>query len=88
MERKAHVISRQAARMEKDGLIKRIHDTPKSRLLRLELTEKGLEIVKLARKSEAIDAIISFLNKEERQQMKSVLNRILVKVKEHRSEHY
>jgi DNA-binding MarR family transcriptional regulator len=87
MERKAHVISRQAARMEKDGLIKRIHDTPKSRLLRLELTEKGLEIVKLARKSEAIDAIISFLNKEERRQMKSVLNRILVKVKEYRSEH-
>jgi DNA-binding MarR family transcriptional regulator len=64
-----------------------MHDTPKSRLLRLELTEKGLEIVKLARKSEAIDAIISFLNKEERRQMKSVLNRILVKVKEYRSEH-
>jgi DNA-binding MarR family transcriptional regulator len=72
--------------MEKDGLIKRIQDTPKSRLLRLELTEKGLEMVKLVRQSEAIDAILSFLNKEDRQQIKSVLNRILVKVKEYSSE--
>jgi DNA-binding MarR family transcriptional regulator len=44
-------------------------------------------MVKLARQSEAIDAILSFLNKEERQQIKSVLNRILVKVKEYSSEH-
>jgi MarR family. len=86
MERKTHVISRQSAIMEKDGLIKRIQDTPKSRLLRLELTEKGLEMVKLARQSEAIDSILSFLNKEERQQIKSVLNRILVKVNEISSE--
>jgi DNA-binding MarR family transcriptional regulator len=87
MERKTHVISRQSANMEKDGLIKRIQDTPKSRLLRLELTEKGLEMVKLARQSEAIDAILSFLNKGERQQIKSALDRILVKVKEYNSEH-
>jgi MarR family. len=86
MERKTHVISRQSAIMEKDGLIKRIQDTPKSRLLRLELTEKGLEMVKLARQSEAIDSILSFLNKEERQQIKSILNRILVKVNEISSE--
>ena len=86
MERKTHVISRQSANMEKDGLIKRIQDTPKSRLLRLELTEKGLEMVKLARQSEAIDAILSFLNKGERLQIKSVLDRILVKVKEYGSE--
>ena len=88
VERETHWISRQAISMEKDGLIKRIQDTPKSRLLRLELTEKGLEMVKLVRQSEAIDAILSFLNKEDRQQIKSVLNRILVKVKEYNSEHY
>ena len=38
-ERKIDVISRQAATMENDGLITRI-TKPKSRLLRLELTEK------------------------------------------------
>ena len=86
MERKVHVISRQAANMEKDGLIKRIQDTPKSRLFRLELTERGLEMVKFARKSEAIDAILSFLNKEDRQKMESMLKRILVNINEYNSE--
>ena len=33
VERKINVISRQTISMEKDGLIKRIKDTPKSRLL-------------------------------------------------------
>ena len=80
------MISRQAANMEKDGLIKRIQDTPKSRLFRLELTERGLEMVKFARKSEAIDAILSFLNKEDRQKMESMLKRILVNINEYNSE--
>ena len=44
MERKIGVISKQAVIMEKDGLIKRTQDTPKSNLIRLELTEKGLVV--------------------------------------------
>ena len=88
MERKIGVISKQAARMEKDGLIKRTQDTPKSNLIRLELTEKGLEMVKLARKSKAIDAILSFLKKEEREQMKIVLGQILVKAKKYDPKYY
>ena len=46
VERKLDVISRQAVRMEKDGLIKRIA-MPKSRLLKIELTQKGLDIIKI-----------------------------------------
>ena len=88
MERKIGVISKQAVIMEKDGLIKRTQDTPKSNLLRLELTEKGLEMVKLARKSKAIDTILSFLKKEEREQMELILGQILVKAKKYDSKYY
>jgi len=35
VERETHVISKQAIRMEKDGLIKRTKNTPKSNLLKL-----------------------------------------------------
>jgi len=88
MERKIGVISKQAVNMEKDGLIKRTHETPKSNLLRLELTEKGLEMVKLARKSKAIDTILSFLKKEEREEMEFILGQILVKAKKYDSKYY
>ena len=40
VERKPNVISLQTAIMEKDGLIKRLKNTPKSTLLKLELTRK------------------------------------------------
>ncbi len=51
VEREVNVISRQAVRMEKDGLIKRIKCMPKSNLLRLELAKKGLDMIKI-RKTE------------------------------------
>jgi len=83
VEREVESISRQLVSMEKDGLIKRIKNTPKSNLLRLELTERGLEMVKVARESESISAILSFLTAEERQQMESILNRILTRVEKY-----
>ena len=77
VERKLDVISRQAVRMEKDGLIKRVKDSPKSRLLRIELTAKGLEMLKISRESESINAAFSVLNDEERRQMYLSLNNVL-----------
>jgi DNA-binding MarR family transcriptional regulator len=56
--------------MEKDGLIKRIKDTPKSNLIRLELTDKGQEMIKVAGKSKSFDRIFSFLTSAEREQTK------------------
>ena len=76
-DREVHVISRQAVNMEKDGLIRRIKDAPKSNLLRLELTEKGLEILKISRGSKAIDSLFSILTTEEHKQMESVLSKLL-----------
>ena len=82
VERQVHVISKQAVKMENDGLIMRIKDTPKSRLLRLELTEKGLELIKVSRQSKLINAIFSYLSVEQRQQLESILNLILIKLEE------
>jgi len=88
MERRVNVISRQVARMEKDGLIIRTQYTPKSNLLRLELTEKGLAILELSTKSKenTIDAILTSLTDEERQHMELVLNKILGRLDEYSRE--
>jgi len=81
VQRELHVVSRQAIRMENDGLIKRTKNKNKSTLLTLEVTDKGLELINIARHSKSINEIFSFLSDEERQQMESILNTILAKVK-------
>jgi DNA-binding MarR family transcriptional regulator len=82
VERETHWISRQAISMEKDGLITRSRDIPKSKILKLELTETGLRMVKIASRSKTIDAALSVLNKQERRQLASNLNKILVNLEE------
>lgn len=83
VERSLHSVSRQVLRMENDGLIKRSKIKPKSNQLTLELTEKGLEKLKVARKAKSVSAILSFLAEEDRQQMISILKEILVKLDEY-----
>jgi DNA-binding MarR family transcriptional regulator len=83
VERKLDVISRQTAIMEKDGLITRIRDTPKSRILKIELTEKGLDLLNIGEKSKSLDEIWSFVTQEECQQVNTVLNRMLTELKKH-----
>ena len=79
VERKLPVISVQAVTMEKNGLIKRIKTKPN--VLRLELTRKGLEIANASKSSKSIDQIFSFLHDEDRQQMESILKRVLINLK-------
>ena len=86
VERKTDVISRQMISMEKDGLIKRTKAAPKSRLLKIELTDKGIELAKISGKSKVMDKIISVLKPEERQQLYSLLNRMLVELNKYPSE--
>jgi DNA-binding MarR family transcriptional regulator len=83
VDRKVSVLSLQSIKMEKDGLIKRFRDIPKSRLLRIELTEKGLDLIKIDGKSKAMDEIMSVLNAAERRQLHSLLNKILSKLNEY-----
>ena len=82
LERKLNVISRQAVGMEKDGLIKRIKGTPKSRLLKIELTEKGRDMLNIRNESKVIDEAWSFLTEDERAGLYSVLSRMSTKLKE------
>jgi DNA-binding MarR family transcriptional regulator len=81
VKRKGEVISRQVISMEKDGLLKRTRSKPKSNLLTLELTEKGLEMANISRKSELIDKVFSCITKEDRRQMELVLNKLIIKAK-------
>jgi len=81
VERELHVISKQTVTMEKDGLIRRIKSTPKTNLLKLELTDKGLKMIKCARQSPSMDTIFTFMTDEERRQLESILNRILDNLK-------
>jgi DNA-binding MarR family transcriptional regulator len=83
VQREIHVVSRQTVSLEKDGLIKRTKSTRKSTLLTLEITDKGLDMINVARHSKAINTIFSSLSSEERQQLESILSRISVKVQKY-----
>jgi DNA-binding MarR family transcriptional regulator len=83
VDRKNHVISKQAINMEKDGLIIRVKDKPKSKLLRLELTQKGRDLARVSNQSKSIQEIFSSLSEEDRQQMKLLLTKLLTKVEKY-----
>ena len=81
LQREVHVISRHTIIMEKDGLIRRIQDTPKSRLLRIELTDKGREMLDISKDSKILDTAWSFLSQDERKEVHEVLNRMLMQLR-------
>ena len=87
VERRVHVVSSQTIEMEKDGLIKRI-TMPKSRLLKIELTQKGLEIINICTGTKSIDMIFSSLSGEECQKLESILNVLLNKLEKDNSVEY
>jgi len=82
-ERNLDEVSRQAVGMEKDGLIKRIRVKPKSRLLKLELTDKGRELLKVSRFSDGINEVSSILTEKELKQLHAALDRLLTKLKQY-----
>jgi len=81
-DRKINAICRQSIIMERDGLIQRIKDTPKSRLLRMELTAKGRDMLKISKESKSINTLYSVLDGCELQQTYSSLTKIFTKLKE------
>ena len=85
VERAVAVICDQTIDMEKYGLIKRVKDNPRSRLLRMELTKKGLDSIKINRKAKAMEEIMSVLDVKERHQLRSLLDKLLVKLNEYPS---
>jgi DNA-binding MarR family transcriptional regulator len=86
VERTVTVICGQTMDMEKYGLIKRVKDNPRSRLLRMELTKKGLDSIKINRKANAMEEIMAVLNAEERRQLHSLFDKLLIKLNEYPSD--
>jgi DNA-binding MarR family transcriptional regulator len=86
VERSVTVICSQTMDMEKYGLIKRVKDNPRSRLLRMELTKKGLDSIKINRKAKAMEEIMAVLNAEERRQLHSLFDKLLIKLNEYPSD--
>jgi len=83
VNRKIDVISRQTMILEKDGLIKRTKEKPKSRLLTFKLTEKSLELLKIAMHSDAMREVLAVLNMSERRRLELFLNRLSIKLNEY-----
>lgn len=78
--RTTNTLSNKMIKMEKDGLVKKTRETPKSTLLSFELTEKGYSVFDKG-KDKVTEEIMSVLSEEERQQLISILRNIIDKAK-------
>jgi DNA-binding MarR family transcriptional regulator len=65
-------------RMERDGIVKKVRETPKSTLISFELTAKGIETYNYVKKMKTIKHIMSVLSEEERQELISTLQKIII----------
>ena len=74
--REPNSISELLSRMEKEGLIRTTRDLRKRSMVRLELTEKGLEAHKRTTKFESVHRIMAVLSNEERKQLMSALEKL------------
>ena len=80
VSRNIDVISRQTMMMEEYGLIKRTKEKPKSRLLTFKLTEKSLELLKIAKHSDAMRGVLLVLTTDERRRLELILKRLSIKL--------
>ena len=85
LNRKVDVISRQTVMLEKDGFIERSKGKSKSRLLAISLTKKSIELLKIAKHSDAMRECLTVLTRKERQQFDLILNRLSTKLNEYTS---
>jgi len=77
VERESNSLSEQVAKMEKDGLVKKTRETPKSNKLSCVLTKKGLEICNQSQKLRVDKAIMSVVSLKERQQLMATLEKLI-----------
>ena len=78
-DRENNTLSIQMTRMERDGIVKKVRETPKSTLISFELTEKGIDTYNFVIISKTIKDIMSVLSEEERQMLISILRKIIKK---------
>jgi DNA-binding MarR family transcriptional regulator len=80
--RQPHTVSAMVNRMKANGLIKKVKDLDRKNLIRVTLTEKGVEAYKLTTKRGPIRRILGELNEEERKVFHQYLERIMYKARE------
>jgi DNA-binding MarR family transcriptional regulator len=77
--RKPHTLSAMIERMEEKGLIKKTADPDRKNMIRITITEKGKKAYELTSKRGPIHRIMSSINSEEREDLKSTLEKIIFK---------
>ena len=77
-------ISVQLNKMERDGLVKKTQEKPKSNLLTFELEQKGHDIYNSCHEMRAEEKIMSTLSEEERQQLISLLRKVIKMAEKYR----
>jgi DNA-binding MarR family transcriptional regulator len=82
-DREKNTISLQMTTMEKDGLVKKIREVPKSNQLSFELTEKGLDAFHKSKHWKTDKAIMSALSKEELETLVGLLTKIIKKAEKY-----
>lgn len=80
----ANTISPQMTALERDGLVKKEREVPKSTLLSFELTGKGREICQYTMKVKSADAIMSVLSEDECRQLIAMLQKIIKQAKKYK----
>ena len=75
--REPHTISELLFNLERRGIVKKVKDLGKKNQVRVVLTDKGREVYRQVSKRASIHRIMSFLPDEERQQLKSCLEKLL-----------
>lgn len=80
--REPHSVSGLLQRMERDGLVRQTNDLERKNLIRVNLTEKGQQALALSRSNECLHRIFSPLSAEQRQQLESILEILMVKAVE------
>jgi len=74
--REPHSVSALLNRMEKKGLLRQTQDLDRRNLVRVSITEKGQQAYDKSTRRKSIYKIISSLSKEERQQLRSCLEKL------------
>jgi DNA-binding MarR family transcriptional regulator len=83
-DRKINTLSVNMSKMERDGLVKKIRDTPNSIQFSFTLTEKGLNTYQNCMREDSIKAIMSVLSKAELKQFISMLENITAKAEKYK----
>ena len=82
-DREKNTISLQMTTMEKDGLVKKIREVPKSNQLSFELTEKGLDAFHKSKHWKTDKAIMGALSKDELEVLIGLLTKIIKKAEKY-----